>query len=246
MKNETGSHKLNKQTGIDIEVIEGKPPAWEQGCKLYQISTGRYTLTSLTPRAVDMINIIFYVATAAADKKFLVVAPKELTESGALAHNPKLKRLHDIPNATVINHADVKGVNYYEYHDISFVFGVEPPREEVERKAKRIYRRQTLSFEKEKTDVQKGGVTLKEVKRYTDQRVQRIYDNECEKTLMRAITLQRQMLHENRICYLFTSEPIGGLPTTPILFTLADVFACLDEQGNLDEFDAFLEKQADS
>ena len=249
---------LYKDTEIDISVIEGKPPAWEKECKLYQVSTGRYTPnqsliekepttrtpTGLKPRAVEMINIVEKVATAAADKQVLVVAPKAFTKDGALAHITELKTLHELPNVTVINHAHAEGVNSYEDHEISFVFAFEPPPDEVKRIAKCIYRTETLTFERVKTDVQKGGVTLKEVERYADKRVQSVHDKECEKTLMQAITRQRQMLHPNRTCYLFTSEPVEGLPTTPILFTLADMFTCLDEQGNLDTLDAFLEKQA--
>ena len=250
--------ELYKHTEIDIETLDGNPPAWKTGCKLYQVSTGRYTPnqsliekdpttkqpTGLKPRAVEMINIVEKVATAAADKQVLVVAPKAFTKDGALAHIPELKTLHELPNVDVINHAHAEGVNSYEHHEISFVFSFEPPPEEIKRIAKCIYRTEKKSFERVKTTVQKGGVTLKEVERYTDQRVQSIHNKECEKTLMQAITRQRQMLHENRTCYLFTSEPVGGLPTTPILFALGDMFTCLDEQGNLDTLDAFLEKQA--
>ena len=251
--------ELYKHTEIDIETLDGNPPAWKTGCKLYQISTGRYTPnksliekdpttrtpTGLKPRAVEMINIIERVATAAVDKKILVVAPDAFTKDGALAHITELKTLHELPNVSVVNHAHAEGVNSYEDHEISFVFSFEIPPDEVKRIAKCIYRTETLSFEREKTNVTKGGVTLDDVERYTDERVQSIHDKECEKTLMQAITRQRQMLHENRTCYLFTSEPIGGLPTTPILFTLGDMFTCLDEQENLDKLDTFLEQQAE-
>ena len=251
--------ELYKHTEIDIEVLEGKPPAWEQGCKLYQISTGRYTPNKsliekdptdkykpigLKQRAVDMLSIIEKVATAAADKKILVVAPDAFTPSGEIADQPELKRIHELPNVDVINHAHAEGVNSFEYHEISFVFAFEPPPEEIKRIAKCIYRTENLSFEREKTTVQKGGVTLDDVERYESDKVQSIHDKECEKTLMQAITRQRQMLHEKRICYLFTSEPISGLPNRPILFSLADMFTCLTEQGNLDDFDAFLDEQA--
>ena len=250
--------ELYKQSEIDIEVLDGKPPEWKDGCKLYQISTGRYTPNKsliekdptdkykpigLKQRAVDMLSIIEEVATAAADKKILVVAPDAFTPSGELADQPELKRIHELPNVDVINHAHAEGVNSYEHHEISFVFGFDIPPDELKKIAKCIYRTETLEFEREKRDVKKGGVILRGVERYTNEKVQSIHDKTCESVLMQAITRQRQMLHANRICFDFSCEPVSGIPIPPILFTLEDTSACLAEQGNLDDFDVFLEKQ---
>ena len=251
-------NELYKHTEIDIEILDGKPPAWKQGCKLYQLSTGRYTPSQslfekdenrqpigLKPRAIDMLSIIEKVATAAADKKVLVVAPKAFTKGGILADQPELKRLHDLPNVDMINHAHAEGVNTYEYHEISFVFGYEIPPTDLESIARRIYRKETLSFEREKTTITKGSVTLKDVERYKDPRVRAVHDKTCEAVLMQAITRQRQMLHENRTCYLLTSEPVGNIPITPILTTTTDMYSCLETHGNLDKLDTFIETQAE-
>ena len=251
-------NELYKHTEIDIEIIDGKPPAWKDGCKLYQLSTGRYTPsqsliekdenrhpTGLKPRAVDMLSIIEKVATTAPDKKILVVAPKAFTPSGALADQPEIKRIHDLQNVDMINHAHAEGVNTYEHHEISFVFGHEIPPPDLGSIARRIYRKETLHFDRIKTDATKGSVILRKVKRYRDPRVQKVHDKTCEAVIMQAITRQRQMLHENRTTYLLTSEPISGLPTTPILTTLADMFSCLERHDNLDTLDTFIAKQAE-
>lgn len=251
-------NELYKHTEIDIEIIDGKSPEWKNGCKLYQLSTGRYTPsqsliekdenrqpTGLKPRAVDMLSIIEKVATTAPDKKILVVAPKAFTPSGALADQPEIKRIHDLQNVDMINHAHAEGVNTYEHHEISFVFGYEIPPPDLESIAKRIYRKETLHFDRIKTDVTKGSVILREVKRYRDPRVQKVHDKTCEAVIMQAITRQRQMLHENRTTYLLTSEPISGLPTTPILATLSDMYSCLETHGGIDKLDTFIAAQAE-
>lgn len=251
-------NELYKHTEIDITILDGKPPAWKDGCKLYQLSTGRYTPsqsliekdenrqpTGLKPRAIDMLSIIEKTANASADKKVLVVAPNAFTASGALADQPELKRLHQLPNVDMINHAHAEGVNSYEHHKISFIFAHEIPPPDLEGIARRIYRKETLSFDREKTTIKKGSVTLKDVERYTDTRVQAVHDKTCESVLMQAITRQRQMLYENRTTYLLTSEPVSNLPTTPILTTLADMYSCLERDGNLDKLDTFMTEQAE-
>ena len=251
-------NELYKHTEIDIEIIDGKPPEWKQGCKLYQLSTGRYTPSqsliekdenrqpiTLKPRAIEMLSIIEKVANASPDKKVLVVAPNAFTPSGALADQQELKRIHKLPNVDIINHAHAEGVNTYEHHEISFIFGHEIPPPDLESIARRIYRKDTLSFEREKTNITKDSATLKDVERYTDPRVQKVHNKTCESVLMQAITRQRQMLHENRTCYLLTSEPISGLPTTSILTTLPNMFLCLERDSNLDNLDAFLAEQTE-
>ena len=251
-------NELYKHTEIDIENLGGKPPEWKKRCKMVQVPTGRYTPsqsliekdenrqpTGLKTRAVEMLSIIEKVATTAPDKKILVIAPKAFTPNGALADQPVLKRIHDLQNVDMINHAHAEGVNTYEHHEISFVFGYEIPPPDLESIARRIYRKETLSFEREKTTITKGGVILKDIYRYKDPRVQRIHNKTCEAVIMQAITRQRQMLHENRTTYLLTSEPISGLPTTPILATLSDMHSCLETHGELDKLDTFIAEQAE-
>ena len=248
--------QLYKQSKIDISTIEAPPPAWQNGCKLYQISTGRYTPNQsliekdenstpagLKHRAVEMLKIIETVATKQKEKKIFVVAPKAFTENGELSELPEIKRIHDLPNVTMINHAHAEGVNTYEHHEISFIFGYEIPPTDLERIARTIYRTETLKFDRKENDLNKGGVILEKALRYTDKRVRQIHEKSCESVLMQAITRQRQMIHEKRTCYLFTSEPISRLPTMPILFTLQDMQACLEKHNTLDNFESFITKQ---
>ena len=121
-----------------------------------------------------------------------------------------------------------------------FVFHYEPRPDVIEAQAKRIYRNAVdLSFERAPITIEKDGVSL-ERERYTDPRVQTVFDRECSARLMQSILRLRQMMNPDKIAVVFTSEPIGGLPIAPIPFTLKDVERCFGGGGNWDELEAFL------
>ena len=143
-------------------------------------------------------------------------------------------------NVFSINHHHAEGVNQYDFCEIAFVFLYQPPPDEMERITSRIYRDNTLCFDREKMTIQKSGVEFEDVLRYTDARVQACFDKECEKRLMQAITRLRQMIHENKRVYLLTSEPVSSLPVTPRLCTLDDLKACQDQHGTLDSLETYI------
>ena len=224
----------------------------ETDCELWQISTGRYTpaqsllvkednkVIDVKERGIDFINIILNEADTG--KKILVVSPKDFTTEGVLKDNPHIAKLNAHPNITVINHYHAEGINGYQDRDISFVFHYEPRPDEIQNIAKRVYRDAALDFTREKTTIIRGGLVLENVQRYTDPLVQGIYDKECEKRLMQAITRLRQMINPNKKCYLFTSEPVSNIPVQPKLFTLAQIEGCQAKYGTLENLADYIKE----
>ena len=243
------------ETDIDIQSVVGSPPEWKGRNEFCQISTGRYTPrqslytkdtktdeVALKTKGIDFINLILNEAKTG--EKILVVCPKDFTSEGKLANEPLIAQMLSLPNLSVINHHHAEGVNNYSDCDKSFIFAYEPIPTEVEHIAKRIYRDADLSFEREQVNVEKGGVVLENANRYVDERVRRVFDKECEKRLMQAITRLRQMLNTGKKCYLLTSEPVSGLPVKPIFFTLGEAQGCQAEHGRLDTLSEYLKKRA--
>ena len=100
-----------------------------------------------------------------------------------------------------------------------------------------------MSFEREQVNVEKGGVVLENANRYVDERVRKVFDKECEKRLMQAITRLRQMINTGKKCYLLTSEPVSGLPVKPIFFTLGEAQGCQSEHGSLGSLSEYLRER---
>ena len=173
-------------------------------------------------------------------KQTLIVGAKDFTSAGTLTHVPEIANLLEMPNVFSINHHHAEGVNQYDFCEIAFVFLYEPRPDELKRIASRIYRDNTLCFDRKKMTIQKSGVEFEDVLRYTDPRVQSCFDKECEKRLMQAITRLRQMINENKRVYLLTSEPVSSLPIAPRLCTLDDLKACQDQHGTLDSLETYI------
>ena len=250
-------NELYAHTDIQIESLQGNPPAWEKRNKLFQLSTGRYTpakslierdkdddykAIALKPRGIELLHII--TKESQIGKPNLVVAPKDFTAEGDLTDVPEIAKLLAMPNVHIINHYHAEGMNEYDHCENAFIFLFVPRPDEIERIASRIYRNDTLCFDREQITLEKAGMVLEKVWRYTDPRVQAVYDKECEKRLMQAITRLRQMIHEGKRVYLLTSEPVSGLPIVPILCTIPDLKGCQAEHGTLDELEAYLESKA--
>ena len=209
-------------TGIEVTTIDGVTPRWSKGCKLYQIETGRYTLKQglmdvngqLKKQGSRMLEIIR--KTADLGRKCLVVSPKAFIES----EHTQTYWAH--PNITAINHHRAEGRNEFQDRDIVFVFHYEPRPDVIAHMASKVYRDDELSFERENIVIKKHGVSI-ERERYTDPRVQSVFDRECQARLMQSASRLRPMLNEDKIVVLFTSEPVSGFPIHPITFTLDDI-----------------------
>ena len=241
-------------TEIEIEVMDGKPAAWKPGNVLFQLTTGRYTPAQKWIERDDDYNAIglrdagkavmkMIAKEAETGKQTLIVGSKDFTHDGKLTHVPELANLLAMDNVFSINHYHAEGVNQYDFCEIAFIFLYEPRPDELKWIASRIYRDNTLCFDREKMTIQKSGVELEDVLRYTDPRVQSCFDKECEKRLMQAITRLRQMINENKRVYLLTSEPVSSLPVTPRLCTLDDIKACQVKHGTLDSLEAYIEEK---
>jgi len=242
-------------TGINVTTLQGPPPPFMSGCKFFQISTGRYTPASgllqenkndtdlplLSPIMRRMLTTILRVADS---KLTLVVGPKALEK--LLDKHEEDMLLHQIerhPNIEVINHYHAEGSNSYEDYECCFVFHFEPSVSEIEKIVRQVNWMHNVSFEREETDIVVDGVTLKKVMRYKDERVQRVFDRECNRRMMQAEMRLRPMLHIDKILFSLSAEPISRMPIQPIPFTLPQLERfILKEQGDVAEFDEYLEK----
>ena len=238
-------------TGINVETITGNPPPWKSNNLLFQISTGRYPPKSLfvyeDRKAVGIINTMrdfLNIALTTAEKYLvLVIGPKRLQDTTI---DPLLAQINAHENITLDTHTGAQGKNEYQDRDAVFVFCFEPPPDLIQAEASRIYRHNhDLSFEREATDVKVDGVTLTDVMRYTDPRVQNIHNLHCEKAHMQAILRLRQALNENKTAILFSAEPVSQMPVTPIKFRKDQLLAFQEKDDwQLSELQGYLEAEA--
>ena len=223
--------EVYRDTGIEVETLTGLPPPFMRGCKYFQIATGRYTakrglleldkekgeyvgVTSIFKRMLDVILKI-------ADRyNVLVVAPKDAL-NGKL--NSRIAKLHAHPNVECINHHHAEGRNDFQHCHVVFVFNFEPRPDEIKKIAPRIYRTETLNFDREETDVEVDGVKLASVMRYKDERVQKVYDRECESRHMQAMMRLRPMINPNKIIVSLSAEPVSRIPIPPVPFILPEL-----------------------
>ena len=250
--------ELYSHTDIIIEHLTTPPVEWQPGNKVFQLSTGRYTpksalfqtengtVVGITDRCKSFLDVI-HTDVSQNPHRSLVVAPKPLTAEGELAQLPEVQALINLENVDLINHWHAEGTNRYTGVESIHILHYEPSVDEIQSIATRIYRNETLSFEREQVDMEKSGVKLKGVNRYTDPRVQTMFDRECEKRLYQTLMRGRQMLDTGVDChvYLFTAEPISGLPITPIFFELQDAQRCIAEHGTLRKLEEYLASKAE-
>ena len=250
--------ELYSHTDIMIEHLTTPPVEWQPENKVFQLSTGRYTpksalfktekrkVVGITDRGKSFLKII-YDEVSQSPQSSLVVAPKALTADGELAELGEVKALCEMEHVAVTNHFHAEGTNRYTGVENIFILHYEPSVDEIQSIATRIYRNETLSFERERVDLEKVGVKLQGVYRYTDPRVQAVFDRECEKRIYQTLMRGRQMLDTGVACYvyLFTAEPISGLPVTPIFFELQDTQRCIAEHGTLRKLEEYLASKAE-
>ena len=245
--------EVYRDTRIEVETFTGIPPPFMPGCKYFQIATGRYTtkrgllelgkekgkyigVSSIFKRMLDVILKI-------ADRyDVLVVASKDALNAKI---DSRIAKLHNHLNVECINHHHAEGRNDFQHCDVVFVFNFEPRPDEIEKIARRIYREDTLNFDREKTDVEVDGVKLASVMRYKDERVQKVYDRECESRHMQALMRLRPMINPNKMIVSFSAEPVSRIPIPPVPFILPELETfILKDNGDLATFDAYLESKA--
>ena len=239
--------EVYRPTDITVETLHGPPPPWKPGNKFYQIATGRYTqaayikldkdgnVTEVKPRLKQVTRVLKLIAD---QMRLLVVATDTLTEyfNDTVVH----------PNLTFINFHHAEGRNDYQDRDAVVYFHFEQRPDETRKAARISYpTADDLDFTREKMTIKVDGVELEDVMRYRDERVQKVYDRECESRHMQTITRLRQMRNENKIAIGLSSEPVSGIPIAPVLFALEQLEAFLSDGGQLAEFDAYLEAQAE-
>ena len=245
--------EVYRDTGIEVETLTGLPPPFMPGCKYFQIATGRYTTKrgllkldkekgeyiGVTPIFKRMLDVILKTANR---YDVLVVAPKDALNTKL---DPRIAKLHAHPNVEGINHHHAEGRNDFQHCEVVFVFNFEPRPDEIKKIAPRIYRTETLNFDREETDVEVDGVKLARVMRYKDERVQKVYDRECESRHMQAMMRLRPMINPNKMIVSLSAEPVSRIPIPPVPFILPELETfILQEDGDLATFDAYLESKA--
>ena len=243
--------EVYSNTGINVETITSNPPPWKSNNLLFQISTGRYPPKNLfvyeDKKAAGIINtmrdFLNIVLTTAEKDNVLVIGPKRLQDTTI---DPLLAQINAHKNITLDTHTGAQGKNQYQDRDAVFVFCFEPQPDLIQAEASRIYRHNhDLSFERETTDVKVDGVTLTDVMRYTDPRVQNIHNLHCEKAHMQAILRLRQALNENKTAILFSAEPVSQMPVTPIKFRKEQLLTFQEKDNwQLSELKGYLEAEA--
>ena len=250
--------ELYKESRIHIEHLTTPPAEWEPGNRVFQISTGRYTpksalfvteegeIVGIKNRCESFLSAI-HTEVSQHPQRSLVVVPKALTAEGELAELEAVRALCELEHVEVINHFHAEGTNRYTGVENLFILHFEPSVDETKSIVTRIHRDETIPFDREIVDLEKDGVKLEGVYRYTDPRVQAIFDRECEKRVYQTLMRGRQMLETGVDCYvfLFSAEPISGLPVKPIFFEFDDLVKCQSQHGTLRKLEAYLESKAD-
>ena len=253
-----------RNVDADITQTDNLAAPWHPSNKLFILNTGRYTPRSLfkvqkkkmykpsgeeimvnetaalTARGKEFIRLC--IGTLSDGTDTLIVAPGAFCEDGILYDDPLIRKLHALPNSHIATHPHAIGVNRYSELPRAIIFHFEPSLLELVFAAKAIFLNQTLSFERELITLEAHGLTLKEVWRYKDERVQRVYDALCQNVVMQSENRIRPQLYKNKEIWRLSAEPIPA-PVTPILFSLADWQAWIDSDRT-ETFDAFLQARA--
>ncbi|MDE0398901.1 MAG: helix-turn-helix domain-containing protein [Candidatus Poribacteria bacterium] len=256
--------EVYRPTDIEVTTITAPPPPFMSGCKVFQIATGRYTAKSALieqggervrykPDGTEVIESVWQpkplfkrmlntihkaVKRETVYRDTLVVAAKDIVEN---TEDPLIEELKENLFIDFVNHHHAEGRNDYQHCDLAFIFHFEPSITEIQKLAQIAFPNEDLSFKREEIDITVDGVTLEKVMRYTDERVQKVYNRECESRLMQAIMRLRPMIHENKLIFLFTAEPVRRIPIAPIPFTLPQLERFLDkEQGDIVNFEDHL------
>lgn len=264
--------EVYRPTPVEVTTITAPPPPFKPGSKVFQIATGRYTAKSaliepggervryqpdgteviesvwqpkpLFKRMLDIIHkaVLREVEGETVYTDTLVVAAKDIVEN---TEDPLVEELKENLFIHFVNHHHAEGRNDYQHCDLAFIFHFEPSPTELQKLAQIAFPNEDLSFEREEIDITVDGVTLEKVMRYTDERVQKVYNRECESRLMQAMMRLRPMMHENKYIFLFTAEPVRRIPVTPIPFTLPQLERFLEERGDIVEFEDYLKELAE-
>lgn len=231
-------------TDINITRHTGTPPAWKTDL-VFQIASGAYLprqslirqegkgedkILHLKPRAQEIVDA-YIRPSIDAGLKVLVVAPKAFQDVESVVGNPEsgggwaVTEIEDViegRNAMLINHHHAEGRNDYQDFEIVFIFHYEPNHNELPLAAKRIYRNPEtpLNFTREKRTMTVGSVNFKKMV-YIDERVQAVYNRECNARLMQSAMRLRPNIHEGKIIVFLTAEPVD-IPVTPVPFSLSD------------------------
>ena len=264
--------EVYRPTDISVTTITAPPPPFKPGCKVFQIATGRYTAKSALiessgetvkykPDGTQSIETVYkpkpmlkrmvetilkagerYIDGTLRHRDILVVGTKDMVEN---TEDPLIEELSENAFIDFVNHYRAEGRNDYQHCEIAFIFHYEPSVSEIQKLAQITFPSEILSFEREEMDVVVDGVTLEKVMRYTDARVQKVYNRECESRLMQAMMRLRPMIHENKLIFLFTAEPVRRIPVAPILFTLPQLERFLKDDGDIVDFESYLKDLAE-
>ena len=204
---------------VRFKSYPGEPVQWEEGCAVYQLSTGRMTEESFFkreggeisgpgPRLQDVVNLV--LQQVALGDRVLLVGRKALQDAESLSEVMGPVRGHE--QVVIVNYGEIVGRNDLADCDIVILMLPEPPPVELERVASVVYRNDAkpLSFEREQGEATRCGLLYKGAI-FKDARVERVYISLVHQKMYQAAMRLRPGLQGNKHIVLLTSLPVRGL-----------------------------------
>ena len=204
---------------IDFKVSGGERAEWKSGCRVYQISTARFTNTSFFkksggavtgpgPRLRDAIDLICRQADR---EQVLVIGRSDLHADSLRAETD---RLFSHENVAVRNYGEIVGLDNFSGFGAVVLFLPTPGPEELKSKALRLYRGEfhDLDFE---TRVD-GEVSISEIEPvqmpvYKDERVEGLARDAINSDFYQGAMRLRPNLLDGKAIIILSAYPIEGL-----------------------------------
>lgn len=204
---------------IDFKVSGGERAEWMAGCRVYQISTARFTNTSFFkkaggavtgpgPRLRDAVDLICKQADL---EKVLVIGRSDLHAESLRAVTD---RLFSHENTEVRNYGEIVGLDNFSSFGAVVLFLPTPGPEELMGKALRLYRGDfpEMDFEtRVDGEISIRGIEPVQMPVYKDERVERLARDAINSDFYQGAMRLRPNLLEGKAIILLSAYPIEPL-----------------------------------
>jgi len=205
--------------GIAFKSSGGKRAAWKSGCRVFQISTARFTNTSFFkksagavtgpgPRLRDAIDLIIKQAE---QEQVLVIGRSDLQAESLRAETD---RLFSHQNVEFRNYGEIVGLDNFSSFGAVVLFLPTPGPEEIKGRAFRLYRGEyhDLDFEtRVDGEISIDGLEPVPMPIYADERVQRLAHDAITADFYQAAMRLRPNLLEGKAVVILSAYPVDGL-----------------------------------
>ena len=204
---------------IDFKTSGGERAEWKSGCRVYQISTARFTNTSFFkksggavtgpgPRLRDAVDLI---CKQAEREQVLVIGRSDLQAESLRAET---ERLFSHENVSVRNYAEIVGLDNFSSFGAVVLFLPTPGPEELMSKALRLYRAEfhEMDFEtRVDGEVSIPGIESVQMPIYKDSRVERLARDAITSDFYQGAMRLRPNLLEGKAIIILSAYPIEDL-----------------------------------